>query len=199
MSLTDNLCGVYTVTAIKKKSAVRIKHIDTIVQTKEHQLRDTCIDRYAITEKLFGLVNVCNLSHNFIVSTKKLPILYINVLLERPLNSIQLFSVFLYFTIETDVKSKEEFLNSELDGLFTLEATIDGEQVVLDTINKFPGNSKMLDKIKDFTKTQEMIDLLNQLADQAEDKIRKQFELDYGSFKIPESIISLEDVATDNA
>lgn len=199
--IIGQLCGVYTLTGIKKKSAIKIKHIDTVRITKGENIRDTCIERFEISKsnKIFGLINICNLTHNFIMSTKKLPMLYINVFCEKPLRSIHIMTLFLYFTIQTEVKTKEDLLENELNGIFTLEAEIFGENKILDSgIGKFPGNQRLLENLTNFTKNEDMINLFLELVNIEEEKIRKQFETDFGQYQIPKSIISLKNYKIDN-
>lgn len=180
------LCGIYSLEGVKTKNAVKIKHLGNVGLKPGDSIRDTCIRRIELYDKIIAYVMACNITHTAILSSKKQPMLSIAILKERPIKSVQLFRLFLFFTNETEVKSADEFLKKRLYGKFTLEAEIEGHAKELDfEIDKFPGNEELIVLIEEFLKTDEMKELTNALVAIDDEKRRVEFERDFGRFVDP--------------
>lgn len=197
----EKLCAVYTLDGIKNKDAVRLKHVDTFVKDgseEEIPLRDTCIKKYDVMKSVFGLIFVCNMTHHFLTTTKKLPMIYIQILKERPLQSTYLMTIKLYFTITTDVHTEDQLLNKPLYGTFSIEAQIGDKTIPLDqNITVFPGHQKLVDQLIKFTENDDMIDIINDVIEIEEEKLREKAKEDLEYYTIPTNVISLKDYKID--
>jgi hypothetical protein len=67
------------------------------------------------------------------MSNKKLPVLYISVVYEKPLVRDVLFTIFLYFTITDDIKKEDELINTNINGNFSVEMIMNKTNIVLDS------------------------------------------------------------------
>jgi hypothetical protein len=189
----NNVHSVYTILPVKDKNAVKIKHVETVKLELHQRVFDTCIDKYDITKNTIGHVYVCNILDKWLMSSKTQPVLYASVLYNRPLGSILLYNIYLYFTVETDVKTREEFLNSKLHGKFSLHVVIDGHHRELDKkIDKFPGNKEMVQMLKDFTRSEEMRELVDTLVEAENEKIKQKYQDDFNNMTVPKPTISLK-------
>ncbi len=197
--MTDKVHGVYTLSAVENKNAVQIKHLNS-VQLKEHQhVFDTCIDDFPITKNVVGRTHASNILDDHLMSSKTQPVLYTSVVYNRPMGAILLYNIYLDFTIESDVKSSEEFLNEELKGKFSLCVIIDGQRKELDKkLDTYPGNDEMLKILRDFTTTDEMIEFVNTLVAAESEKIRQKYQNDFNNIKVPKATISLKDLKNED-
>ena len=148
-----------------------------------------------------GEVYACNITNNYLVMSKKQPMLYINVRwtkykFAKPI----LYTLCLYFTIETEVKSSEELLKKPLCGKFSLEVHIGNQQKQLDKkIDKFPGNDEIVETLVDFTQTDEMKNLLKNLVEIEEEKRRDQYAKEFEQYKtMPKATVCLKDYLEDD-
>ena len=191
--IVEQNCGVYTVIPVDGKKAIKIKQIDVIKLGLNKSINDTLIERYEIAKNVFGEIYACNILDKFLISNKKLPILYINVKYELSLKSILLLRMFLYFDIQMDIKSKKELINYELSGEFTIEAKIQEKQIVLDELDSFPGREDVLNKLKSLTTNVEMVEVISNLIEVENEELKKRYEEEFKYFTIPKNVISLRD------
>lgn len=210
----EQLCSVYTLNGIKNKDAVRLKHIDTFIkdynneseleselepEQLECQLRDTCIKQYNVMKGVVGLVYVCNMTHHFLTTTKKLPMVYIKILRELPLRSIYLMTIKMYFTITSEVHNEEELLNKPLHGTFSIEAYIGDKTIPLDqNITVFPGHEKLINQLIKFTENEDMLDIINDLVEMEDEKLREKAREELEYYTIPTNVISLKNYKPPN-
>jgi hypothetical protein len=200
----EQLCSVYTLNGIKNKDAIRLKHIDTFIkddhnESEEMQLRDTCIKQYNVMKGVVGLVYVCNMTHHFLTTTKKLPMVYIKILRELPLRSIYLMTIKMYFTITSEVHTEEELLNKPLHGTFSIEAYIGDKTIPLDqNITVFPGHEKLVNQLIEFTENEDMLDIINDLVEMEDEKLREKAREELEYYTIPTNVISLKNYKPPN-
>jgi hypothetical protein len=179
-------CCIFCLEGVQNKNAVRVKHLGNVELKSGEMIRDTCLKKIELYNKISAYVMACNISHTAIISSKKQPLLSICIVKDRPLKSIKLFRLFLFFTNQTEVKSAEEFLKKKLYGKFTMEAEIDGHTKEIDfDIEKFPGNEELINNIENFLKTDEMKELIDALVAIEDEKKRIDFEKEYGRWVNP--------------
>lgn len=190
--MANKVNGIYTLSSVENKSAVRIKHLENIQLEEHHHVFDTCVDDFPITKNVVGRTYVCNILDKYLMSSKTQPVLYTSVVYKRPLGLVLLYNIYLYFTIESNVTSSEEFLNNELNGKFSLYVVIEDQMKELEKhIDKYPGNDKMLKMLRDFTTSDEMIELVNALVESENEKTRQKYAGDFTNLNIPKVTISL--------
>ncbi|QKF93705.1 hypothetical protein QKU48_gp0247 [Fadolivirus algeromassiliense] len=191
------LCGIFTVNGVKYESKIKIRHTHNLTLKKHEYVGDTLVEKFDVIKGVYGEIYKCNITDLFLMMTKKLPLFYINVINERPLRKILLFRVYLYFTIESEVKSIKQLLENDLDGKFNLEIMIEKDTRSLnDTIQKYPGDEKMYDKLKNFALSEEMKTLTYALVDDIDKKLQKDYEKEFDYYKPPTKVISLKDYYT---
>lgn len=187
-------CGIYCLKGIKYKDQVKIKHIDTIKTSIDNRITDTFIESYTINKNITGQIFACSLTNNFLSSTKKLPMIYIDVWWTRVIQRKLLYRLFLYFTIKEEVKSSKQLINCPLKGIFSIEVSIEDQLNSLDEINIYPGNKEIKDILINFTKSKNMKLFHKQLSDLEEKKIADKYKNEFKDYeKIPKATIKLKD------
>jgi hypothetical protein len=189
------VCGVYTLQGVEGKNAVKIKHIDTVYVNETERIQDTCIDGYEISKHIAGTVFACNITNTYLTQSRKQPMIYIDVWWTKYMRKVLLYRLFLYFNIEDDAKSYDEFLKKQLKGTFSIEVTIEDKSMPLEkTIEKFEGNKKMKDLLIKFTKNDKMNELHKDLIATEEHKLTEKFAKEFEGYKtIPKATILLTD------
>jgi hypothetical protein len=78
---------------------------------------------------VYGKALICNISGAYLLKNKKLPVYYMTTLYNRQFISGGLFSIFLYFTLDTStletLTTPQKYVNRLLTGSFTLELVAD--------------------------------------------------------------------------
>ena len=196
----QRVIGIFSLKGVKGESAVKIKHLETGMINDGERVRDTKIHKYQITPHIVGEVYACNITDVSLMSSKKQPMLYTTIAMVKPFKMAVLCSIMLYFTIEDDVKSREQFLKSKLNGKFSLEIVMQGVSKPLDhEISTFPGNDKLIELLESLTKNETMVQILSEISNIEEEKISSRYVEDFEYYTLPENIISLRDYKIDDA
>ncbi len=199
-SNTNKIIGVYTLQGVKNQNAIKIRHLETGALGPDQRIKDTSIHKYKIANHIFGEIYACNITDTSLMMSKTQPLLYATLALVKPLRMAVLCNIVLKFTIEEEIKSKEQFLTQPLHGKFFLDVFKDGKTMPLDTeIDKFPGEEEMLKMIEEFTKTENMVNLLKEMAEIEEEKLTRKYREEFEYFsKIPKATVSLDDYLSDS-
>lgn len=195
--MSQKLHAVFTLNGVNTSNSVRIIHADNITLTPEHKVEDIMVERYDIAPHVCGEMFQCNITDVFLTTSKKLPMLYINVIHDRPLKRFLLFRIYLCFTIEKDVKdikNLNQLLDRPISGRFSIETSIDGQRREIDAdIGMYTSHTGMRKKLVNFTLADDMKELIKVLIEDVNQKQKEIFEKEYGHFKPPEKYISLRD------
>ena len=195
----DKIIGIYTISGINGKNAIKIKHLETGKLSPGDRIKDTSIHKYEINSYIVAEIFACNITDASLISSKKQPMLYVSIAMVKPLKMAILCNIILNFTIEEMVQTREQFLNKPLEGKFSLELYLQGETKQLDQeVGVFPGNTKIIEMLETLTKSESMVEVLKELAEIEETKIAKKYagELEY--FSMPTNTISLKNYKIDN-
>lgn len=185
--------GVYNVYGIKDKNQIVIEQKEVVYPKDGEQINDIHISDYKIIDNVMGKIYACNLTDSFLLSTKKLPLFYINIIYEIPLKTVLLYKIYFCFTIEDDIKSSEQLIGSPINGKFYVEIFINNtKKIIDDKIEQYMGNDEAYSKLQNFTTADEM----KQLTKIMLEEVIKQLEAEHGAkmedFNIPKNIISLK-------
>lgn len=205
---SEKTFGVYNVVGVRGESRASIKPIGLIQLKQNESIQDELLSSHIIVEepdnldKVVGEVYKCNIINNYLMMTKTQPVMYVSVFLDKKVKKIELFKLFMNFTIseETKIEKSDDLINNELDGQFSLEVSIENTRKKLNKIiPRFPGNNKMAINLINFIKSAEMIEFIKELVTAENEKILKELKDKYGNmytsadFKIPRATISLKD------
>lgn len=195
--MSNKLHAVFTLNGVNTSNSIRLVHTENIPLTPEHKVEDVLIDRYEIIPHVSGELYQCNITDVFLMTSKKLPMMYINVVHDKPLKRFLLFRLYLCFTIEKDVKdikNLNQLLDRPISGKFSLETSIDGQRQEIDAdIGMYTTHAGMKKKLMNFTMADDMKALINVLIEDINTKQKELFEKEYGHYKPPEKYISLRD------
>lgn len=192
--MEENVCGIFNVQGIPNKSRIKIVHLDNLKLKGGEYIKDTILESYDISDSVIGEIYSCNITHTFLMESKKLPLNYVSVIYELPLRRILLFKIFLYFNITMEIRSAEQLLNSPLTGYFNLEIHIDDVKKDINSkLDKYPGDDEIKNKLKKFTLADETKSIIETLVMDAKRHIRSEFQDEFNDIEIPQKTISLED------
>lgn len=198
MSEEKKICGVFIVNGIKDTNKAKITHVNNIEMVKNQLINDTFYDAYKIDDDTTGNIYKCNISDDYLMSSKELPLFYINVVLKKFMQNTLLFKLCFYFNIGSDIQSVQDLLDKEVEGSFSVIIIVNNHKKVLDAdIKNFKGEEKHLEQLREFTKGDHMKDLMNNMKEDIISNLRKQYG---GRYHLPNSppkkFISLMDVDT---
>lgn len=188
--MSDKICGVFSVEGIYDTNQIKIIHEQNL-EYGTFNLQDVLIDRQQIINNVFGEIYRCNITDSFLMSTKKLPLSYINIIYEKPLRRIQLFRMYVYFTILQDITSQSQLLDEPISGKFTLELIVNNDAKQIDQLEIYPGNKNIKKKFLKFVKHEEMINLISSLVDDVDNKLKQESSIDLNMDDKHEPTLSL--------
>jgi len=195
----DILCTIFNIDGITNSSKVHIKQIASGYMQSNKKISDTQIKSYNISNNIFAQLFRCNITNSFLVTTKKLPVMYINVWWSQSIRKILLYRLFLYFTIKENIESSDQLLKNEIEGKFTMEVMIEGKTRAIDEFETYLGNGKMENILINFTTSDDIKVLHNELITTERKKIADKYAREFEDYKtLPKATISLKDIDLDN-
>lgn len=179
------ITAIYTVIGVSGEQAINIKYLDTITSSQIKQLRDTPIDIYDIDKYIEAGLYACNITNHFLASSKKLPILCLNVKYTKyTMRPILLYKLFLYFTItDDDIKSYDELLSKNIKGKFSMELFMQNNNLEIDeNITNYTTNDEFKKMLIDISKSSDMIDICNNIISEEELNLSKLYGDEFKQF-----------------
>lgn len=187
--------GIYTLEGVDNESKIIIKPIGMISDIET--VRDTLIERFEISKNVYGEIFVCNILDSYLVTTKKLPMIYVNVIYDKTVVRSFLFSIYINFTVDADIKKESNLIKTKLSGKFGTEICINNKYQELSSENTqlaaFPGIIKIKKILKKLTQSKELKTVIDDLIDITNKERVKQFG---GIFDgvIPKVTLSLKNI-----
>jgi hypothetical protein len=188
-------CGVYNLIGVKNKNKIRIKGAGMIELKPYDRVADKQLDRFEIVPHVYGEFYQCNIIDKHLMSSKKQPLFYLVILLEKPFLQSSLFQLSLNFTIESNVTSEKEFLDAELDGKFSIEIVINNQQKVLDDLSNsysttgFLGKEGTMANFKKFVTSSGIKSLIQSMVKEKEEEKKKSIIESMGQFNMTPPVI----------
>jgi hypothetical protein len=123
------------------------------------------VNTYKITNDVFGKIFQCNILGAFLMSTKKLPVMYASIMYNKK-NILTGFlcSIFVYFVIEENITSEKQLIGTELTGKYVMEIKTDSGEKSIEMEN-FTSVEETIEKLKAFTTTESMIEIIGTLLE----------------------------------
>jgi hypothetical protein len=176
--------NLYSAIGVKGKNAINIKKVATIPESDVMKVNDTMLERFYIKDgniEDLAATFVCAHLDDFLMKTKKIPMLYTIVTHITTVTKIELFTFHLYFHIEDQIETKDKFLTKDIYGSFEMELSIGNSTTVLESgIEKFPGSQEMIEKMREFVKSEEMISMLPELIKTGTVKHQERMNKEHG-------------------
>ena len=195
--IESRVCGIFNVRGVRYESKVKIDHVQNVTLKTDERFMDSPVKRIPVMKGVIAEVYNCNMTDLFLLSTKKLPVMYVNVINERPMRRILLYRIYLYFTIDAKVDSATDLLTKELDGKFTVELSIDGgKQVLDDSITRYEGDERTCDKLVTFATGDDMKEMVKDLITEIDEKLARQYSKEFEYLQVPKKTISLKDYSS---
>ena len=185
----DNLLGIYTVGYSDLSNTIKLECLGALDKTQGPSVTDQQLSTFEISKFVHGFMYKCNITHHFLLSTKKLPVAYINVCYTKyPLKVVLLYRIFLYFNIDSvdHITKMEDFVEKPFNGKYVIEASINNKVLEIENIDEGYNNDNQLnDKMMELVKSQDMMDLLTELVEDVEEAMCIQYK-DDDMFKMPD-------------
>lgn len=187
-----DLIGIYTVGYSNIINTIRLEHLTTIDKSQAGSITDKQIEVFEISKYVNAFMYKCAMTHHFLMSTKKLPVAYINVCYTKyPLKVVLLYRIFLYFEIDSveHIRSMNDLLINDLFGKFIVEASINNKMAEIEIVDEgLNDNNELYNKMINFTKSNEMVTLMEELIQEVEKAMVIQYK-DDEMFKVPDIVI----------
>lgn len=164
--------GVYNINGVSEQKAI-IKGTGNIRLGAGEIVKDTLVNRFNITNVVYGEIYKCNIIDTYLLSNKKLPILYVSVVYEKPLVRDVLFTIFLYFTITDNIKNENELINNEITGLFSVEMMMDKSNNIIES-DVYIDDNTIIENIKKLIFSSEIKLIIEELIIIKDEERRKR-------------------------
>ncbi len=185
--------GIYNVYGIKDERRVIIDHKENIYPKDGEKINDVLIDKYTVIDDVYGEINACNLTDAYLISSKTLPVLYLSVTYQKSFRCVLLYRIYLYFTIEDEIKSCKELIGNPINGKFSLKIFINNKEQLIDSdIGVYIGNDGMYNKLRHFTVVNEMKEIISVMVEEIQQKFSEMYKDEMNSFEVPDNIITLK-------
>ena len=191
------LCSLYKVSGIKGKSQCKLKFINTIELEEGQYTPDDKIKEVDIFTRVNAEFFECNVTNTFLTTTKKIPMRYMSVLLNKPLRRVLLFRVYIYFTITDDIVSAHQLKNEKLNGHYSMELYIDNQLTKLEDLDIYTTDDEIYDRLIKFATSDETKDFIKTVVADVNKIFAEQYAEDLEYFKKPTKILSLKDYVLD--
>jgi putative lipoic acid-binding regulatory protein len=180
-----NIVEIYTTLFTDKNNTIKLSSLGTYDKTNVNAITDEQIDVYEIMPNVMCFMNKCNITHYFLMSTKKIPIAYINICYTKyALKPVLLCRIFLYFNIDnvTHIKSINDLTKKCFDGTFSLEATINNKTDNICTIESgLNNNNQLYTKMIELSKSTDMKNIFSSLIVEVEETMKTQYDTQYNN------------------
>jgi len=195
--------GVYNVIGIDGTRKAKISPIGIFKTTDGKSLLDKVLTSFKIIPDVIGAVYGCNITHHYLMSSKRLPVLYVLVCLNKYMRSMPMYRIYLYFDITTEVKKETDLFkisrkgrvkSKQLNGVYSMHVFMGSGGSEIDKDFVFESEESIIKKLENFTKTEMMIEILNELVHEKIVELTKQCSEEFKNIKQPTNIISLKDV-----
>lgn len=189
--------GICSVKGFKNKNKAKINYLGNVDIAEGQYVPDELVKRIDIGHRVSGEVYKCNITHHYLMSSKKLPLCYTSVVLEAPLQKVLLLQIYINFIIESDIKNENDLLNRKIKGRYTLDLVYQNSAEELDKLDLYPGDEEIYDKFEKFLKSDDMEEFIKSETNIITEKLREQYKGQFKSIKPPTNIKSLEDYDID--
>ncbi|AYV83541.1 MAG: hypothetical protein Hyperionvirus8_25 [Hyperionvirus sp.] len=165
--------AVFTVRPVKGTNTAIIKCIGHVVGTEK--IADESLEcnkqldgdkySYMITDTIFARFYHCNVTDIFLLTTKKLPVMYASIMYRTNLIGGLLFNLFIDFTVTTEVKNESNLVGNILEGKYSLRIKSDNDPERIIELDLYHGQSFMIDIMKSLLESEEMKSLIAKLME----------------------------------
>lgn len=135
-----------------------------VPKNTQNVYQDTLLYEYQLYDNIYVSVYSCNIPHDFLMKSKKLPFLYLTVNYKKSLLKFKLFSLIVYFTVTSSIGTEQELINNTIGGVYSIEFVLNTTNSTdtatninkitpgtsLDYENVFLGNDMIIEYLKCF-------------------------------------------------
>ena len=181
----------YCVDPIKGEDKIKINYINYLDLKETEEVEDKLIDDFdVIPNKVIAKVYKSIFNNTHLMSSKKLPVLYANVIYSKKIHDISVFKIFFLANIDQDVTSAQQLLNAQLKSFFSTEVLIQGQLKSLDPrIPIYCGEKKLIQRFKDMINSKEMLGVIEDRINDIKKKVKIEYQEERDHFVLPKDFL----------
>jgi hypothetical protein len=136
--------------------------LDEFIDLSKSKLINNATEMLQIKDNVYAYFYKCNLTDIFVMQSKKIPVIYINILYSSNIVTNMLFTIYIYFKISNidKFKSLQELLTKKLYGTYTMEIIID-EKINIIPLKHFHGYEEVILKLIKLLQREEILEIIN--------------------------------------
>lgn len=142
---------------------------------------------YKINDTIYMRFYYCNIRDSFLLSSRRLPIIYATIMYHTPIITGILFNIFLEFEITTMVKTEKQLINMTLDGKYQLRIILNDKESRVIELDSFTSNKDMIETIKTLIDTDEMKFIITKLLEDRRKERCERLGLIDNTYSIPKA------------
>ena len=185
------MSSIFCLEGIKDTNKCKIIYTSDINDSEK--IIDTLIDKFNISPNINGYIYTCNINQNYLLTTKQLPVFYINIIYEKTIIRDELFCFKILFNITDDIKTEKEFINNDLIGEYSLNIQIDNNIKVLQILSEYNFDN-YVNIIKNFINTSEIQIIIQNICSENNVKRKKHYSDIFEMTSPPKITISNKDI-----
>jgi len=189
---------VFQIKPIKNKNQVNLKVVGTI-DTEESRFDDEKMNT-PLLELMPGVeckFYLCNVLAPYLVSRRKLPVLYLSIINQQKFFMKYLLNITLFFESTTEVKeikNMRELLHTTLTGKYYIVIDPEGENPEVITLEKYPGLEKIIEQITEIAKSDKVKEIINDKIKKSDEERKERFTNIKQETTIPTVKYSMKDL-----
>jgi hypothetical protein len=183
----SKVTGIYAVEGVEGTNQAQIKFVENVVIGETNYYPDKLHRSFCVGQNVMADLYLNNTTHIMLMSSRKLPICSIALSVA---NMIQLFSIGVWFVVESKIDELADLLERRIGGKFVVELVLNGKSTELDLMEVYPGDEALWTKLTTFVRSERMGELIELTRREAIESVEQRF----GKFDMsepPKNIISL--------
>jgi hypothetical protein len=185
------MSSIFCLEGIKDTNKCKIIYTGNI-NTSE-KIIDTLIDKFDISSNIYGYIYTCNINQNYLLTTKNMPVFYINVIYEKTIIRDEILCFKILFNIIDDIKTEKEFINNDILGEYSLNIQLNNNIKILQILPEYNFNN-YVNIIKEFINTTDIKQLITNICNDNNLKRVKQYSDIFDISSPPKITISNKDI-----
>lgn len=181
--------GIYNVHGIKNTNTAKIIPVGMVDLEGNNFIPDKLLATKKIFDDIIGSVYYCNILDKILMTTKKLPVLYIDISINKKINRVHLFKLCLYFTITEDINSADQLIDNQIEGKFSIESIVDNCNDHLEDLEKFKSIESSINYLSTILDTEGMNEFIRSLVNKEIQKTIDKYGQIYND-EIPQATYS---------
>lgn len=201
-----NHISVFQLKALKNTNTSKIKPVgivdkgssfaDERIDVGSKEIMNNGEKALKITEDIYVMFYKSNISDVYLLTNKKLPVLYASIMYQRPFTTGFLFNLYLNFSIISDtskIKNVNELFTYTFEGKYEIEIEIDEKNKQVIPLEKFQGYDETVKNLIEIIQTVEMKEIISVELNKRDEERRKRLG-GMTDYSIPKPTVIFKDL-----